>query len=612
MRPVPARWFEAIAARDELARLAESLARSGAVEIESEAAEPERSEQAVSTLLREYEALSRRYGPYWPGSEPAAQGSAGPPLVVLGKALETLHAWSAKADPLIAELEKLDEERADLLLLSELLDAARSDLPDLVELVAAGPRLATRLFALPRAKAEALDLLILGRHVVGPRHGFLFVVGTTDAIERTERAMSEQHARRIVVPETIVEAGTEAPERIRARLLEIERASLHARDALDALGEELCLDAALADFRRLHWFVRSVPPLPHTRHFALVTGWTSDQTGTVLREALESYGVDGLVHYPPPPPHHVPPIVLDNPSWVRPFETISQLIGMPSEREADPSLLLAVIVPLLFGFMFGDVGQGFVLVLVGLLLGRRIPKARLIVAGGVASMAFGVLYGSVFCREDLIPALWLHPFAEPFTLLVVSVIGGASILVLGLLLRGLEAHWEYAMKRWLATDAGLLVTYLGLLLSLLHSVGSLIALAGGTWFIVGSALTARARKLAAAGSALGHLVERTLQLVVNTISFARVGAFALAHTGLSVAVVSMSDATGNLVGSVVVLVVGNALIIVLEGLTVGIQTARLVLFEFFVRFLRGEGRAFHPLAPPPVAPPPTTGGVPNV
>jgi len=81
------------------------------------------------------------------------------------------------------------------------------------------------------------------------------------------------------------------------------------------------------------------------------------------------------------------------------------------------------------------------------------------------------------------------------------------------------------------------------------------------------------------------------------VSFARVGAFALAHAGLSVAVTGVAEASGT-AGYWIVLLLGNLLIIVLEGLIVGIQTTRLLLFEFFVRFLQGTGRAFRPLPPP--------------
>jgi len=81
------------------------------------------------------------------------------------------------------------------------------------------------------------------------------------------------------------------------------------------------------------------------------------------------------------------------------------------------------------------------------------------------------------------------------------------------------------------------------------------------------------------------------------VSFARVGAFALAHTGLSVAIIEMAQTSGS-IGYWIVLVLGNVLVIMLEGVVVSIQTTRLLLFEFFIRFLTGAGRAFKPLPPP--------------
>jgi V/A-type H+-transporting ATPase subunit I len=91
-----------------------------------------------------------------------------------------------------------------------------------------------------------------------------------------------------------------------------------------------------------------------------------------------------------------------------------------------------------------------------------------------------------------------------------------------------------------------------------------------------------------------------VQILINTLSFARVGAFALAHAGLASAVVALAEAGGNPVAWAIVLLVGNVLILVVEGLVVSIQTTRLVLFEFFTRFFRAEGREFRPLASPPV------------
>jgi V/A-type H+-transporting ATPase subunit I len=147
------------------------------------------------------------------------------------------------------------------------------------------------------------------------------------------------------------------------------------------------------------------------------------------------------------------------------------------------------------------------------------------------------------------------------------------------------------------TDAGFVAVYLGLLSGIVWTNGFVLSAAGAVLFALGHAW--RARRFAAIAGALAELVERTLQILINTLSFARVGAFALAHAGLSSAIVALMDASGNTALSMLVLVLGNVIVIVLEGLVVSIQTTRLVLFEFFTRFLAAEGRMFRPLPAPP-------------
>ena len=125
----------------------------------------------------------------------------------------------------------------------------------------------------------------------------------------------------------------------------------------------------------------------------------------------------------------------------------------------------------------------------------------------------------------------------------------------------------------------------------------LAAGAGALWFCLGHGV--HRRSVAAVATALAEGVERLLQILINTLSFARVGAFALAHAGLSSAIVALMDAAANPMAAGAVLVLGNLVVMALEGLVVSIQTTRLVLFEFFTRFLTGAGRVFAPLPPPP-------------
>jgi V/A-type H+-transporting ATPase subunit I len=183
------------------------------------------------------------------------------------------------------------------------------------------------------------------------------------------------------------------------------------------------------------------------------------------------------------------------------------------------------------------------------------------------------------------------------TVLLVPLVGGAVLLTLGLGLNALEARWRGQWRLWLLTDAALIVVYLGLLAAFIEPTALLAAAAGALYFCVGHVV--HSRRLTAALGAFGELIEKTLQIGVNTLSFARVGAFALAHAGLSSAIVALMDAADSSVAKALVLVLGNGVVIVLEALVVSIQTTRLVLFEFFTRFMQGQGRAFRPLPAPP-------------
>ncbi len=205
----------------------------------------------------------------------------------------------------------------------------------------------------------------------------------------------------------------------------------------------------------------------------------------------------------------------------------------------------------------------------------------------------------MFSLHGLLPALWLHPLD--------AAAGGAA----GAAVRrraaadagpGLDALGRAGgaarCARWLLTDAALIVVYLGLLAAFADRARpgrrrrrrAVRSASGMRW---------HARRWTAALRRIGELVEKTLQILINTLSFARVGAFALAHAGLSSAIVALMDAADSLLAKALVLVLGNAVVIVLEAMVVSIQTTRLVLFEFFTRFMQGRGRAFRPLPAPP-------------
>jgi V/A-type H+-transporting ATPase subunit I len=292
---------------------------------------------------------------------------------------------------------------------------------------------------------------------------------------------------------------------------------------------------------------------------------------------------------------------------MRRFETFVRAIGLPSANEVDPSPLLALTMPLMFGYMFGDVGQGAVLLLAGLLLRERMPIMGLFVPAGVSAIVFGFVFGSIFCFEHIIPPLWINPMEDPMLILAVPLLFGAAYMLTGLLLASVQAHWAGQGGHWWQFELPVVIIYLGVLALLpAGAAGRALIVLGLAWLVLASALRG-ARRSGVKGVLLGPLsvfaplIEDLFQLLINTLSFVRVGAFALAHVGLSTAVLALSEIPESALARGTILVLGNLLVVGLEGLIVSIQTTRLVLFEFFRRFLHADGRPFRPLAPPPSA-----------
>jgi V/A-type H+-transporting ATPase subunit I len=416
-----------------------------------------------------------------------------------------------------------------------------------------------------------------------------------------DQALAARKARSIALPDDLPEDPASVAGSLEAHRAAIAAREQSARAELEAHGREHGLPSALGELALAAWLVAHVPELPVTEHFAWVTGWCSDADDARLKAVLDARGLHYLLRFTPAPEDAVPPSVLRNPAWAQPFEVFGRLMGVPGTREADPSIVLALVAPVMFGYMFGDVVQGLVVAVAGFVLRNRLPALRLLVPGGLMAIVFGFAFGSVFAREDLIAPLWLHPLAEPLTVLGTALGFGVLLIVVGLLLNALQFHWRSESGRWLATDAGILVAYLGLVGTVLDGRALWAVPAGLAWTLAGSALLADHDRLGALGHAAGEALERMLQLGVNTVSFVRVGAFALAHAGLSTAVVGIAEAAGPAYWPV--LLIGNAAIIALEGLVVGIQTTRLILFEFFIRFLTARGRPFEPLTPPPASEP---------
>jgi V/A-type H+-transporting ATPase subunit I len=600
IRPQPARWFEILAARDDATLVLEALAATGEVELEpaSSAGLPATLAE-VQPLLAQFAELAQRYAPYWPPGAHTPSPFPEPPATTLARALAHLRAFAADAESLITALQDIAAERAQLDVWSRAVAAMRDSPLDFARLAAAGPIVAARLFALPAGTAAEFPDGALVRRVTTSAGPVALAVGSPETLREADARVAAAKGRACDAPAWLAGDAAATAARIEERRAELVARAAALQTELAALHVRHELHVALGDAERLQWVIGNVHALASGELFCWITGWTSDRAGARLARAVERCGARALLHFPPTPAGLKAPLLLENASWVRPFELFARALGMPARDEVDPSVLLALCVPLMFGYMFGDVGQGLLIAVTGVALAKRYVIARLFIAGGLSAAVFGLLFGSVFSVHGLVPPLWVDPLAAPLTILLVPIVGGAVMMTAGLLLNAVAAYWRHDLPAWLATDAGFIAAYLGVLLAFVDPSALWIAAAGASMFVLGHAL--HARRGAAAATALAELLERLVQILINTLSFARVGAFALAHAGLSSAIVALTAASDNVLLEALVLVAGNALVIVLETMVVSIQTTRLVLFEFFTRFLKAEGRVFHPLPPPPSA-----------
>ncbi len=390
-------------------------------------------------------------------------------------------------------------------------------------------------------------------------------------------------------------------------------------------------------FQNLLWRVRISRMLTDAMsHFGklqytyLVVGWIPSDQFAYASQKLKQISNDIVIesHIPPrgKDDQNIP-VLLRNRGIFGAFQSLVTTYGRPRYEEVDPTILLAITFPLLFGAMFGDVGHGLILALLGGLLASGKIKAlrsmssfgTIIITCGLTAVGFGFLYGSIFGLETVLPAIWLRPMDNILTILIITVIGGVVILNLAYLINFWNAWNSKDWSRLLLGSTGaagflLYWSLIGLAASLLQKTVPLPTTPFVVLAIIASILVMfsdllknlmnNQRPLIEGGlvtyaiQIFFELFETFITLFSNTLSYVRVGAFAVAHAGLSGVIfilANMASATQG-PGYWVALILGNLFIIGFEGMIVGIQTLRLEYYEFLSKFFTGGGKSFLPLA----------------
>lgn len=384
-----------------------------------------------------------------------------------------------------------------------------------------------------------------------------------------------------------------------------------------------------------------------TQSTVLFSGWIPQERVSDV-ESLIQKSTKGLCYLEWLSPDHEEaksldvPVALRSPKALLPFEKLVKNYAVPEYGGINPTPFVAAAYLAMFGLMFGDVGHGLVLVVLGALAtlsARRKGKPdwlyRLILYCGCSAAIAGVLFGSYFGHPWL-PPLWFDYHGavsghgggarDVYDILGITIKFGMIVLGTGLVLNwvnlirkrkwvtlaldraGLLGGWIYGAGAWAA------FYFVGHNYKALPPMDILLWILGVPTLLLGLKApleylhTPKERRKPFGGMVLlNFLLEWIVEILetfsgylANTLSFMRVAGLGIAHVSLMTAffqIARMISPDGSIsVASEVIIIVGNVLVIALEGLSAGIQSLRLNYYEFFSKYFNGTGRAYNPVS----------------
>ena len=328
-----------------------------------------------------------------------------------------------------------------------------------------------------------------------------------------------------------------------------------------------------------------------------------------------------------------PPTILRNSRLTRPFRMLVEMYGLPNYDGFNPTAFVAVTYTLLFGIMFGDLGQGFLVVLLGLIVGKKINKdaGSIMKRCGLSSMLFGTLYGSVFGYEDLLNPVFekigvsflpLNAFKETGFILITAVGIGVGLIILSMMINIYVGFKQKNYEKAIFGCNGIagLVFYSSLAAGLVGTLMFDMKIMSAPFVIfliviplvcifcrVPFSIAMKYKKFRLSAdeeekmTVGGFIVENFFEMfefllsyISNTMSFLRVGGFVLSHAGMMLVVMTLMKMVSS-TAQPFVLIIGNAFVMAMEGMIVAIQIIRLEFYEIFSRFNESDGVPFEPV-----------------
>ena len=452
------------------------------------------------------------------------------------------------------------------------------------------------------------------------------------------------------LPRELVGKKDQVQENLREKLELLKDEQEELKSKVESLIREKrpALEQMWTNLRLNELYARVQSFFSKTSRTVIFSGWLPSSKRPVLAEAIRRV-TDGRCYLEWHQPREAEqpasvPVQMRNPKFLSPFQMLVTNYSIPEYGTIDPTPLVAVTFLIMFGLMFGDAGHGAVLLVLGLLGSILYKGARsavrnllhLIAYCGAAAVVAGILFGSYFGMKWFAP-LWFDYHGvvaghgggglvtDIYGVLAITVYFGIAVIALGLVLNwincvaksrwfrlffdkgGLIGGWIYGAGVYAAVyfvrhdyrqlpDLNLLFLLIGIPVLLL------------TLKPVLEYSFHKPRKPFTFFTPVDFFMEWIVEILeifsgylANTLSFMRVAGLGIAHVSLVIAFFSIADMLSGpsgsyTIGSYLVLVAGNVLIILLEGLSAGIQSLRLNYYEFFSKYFSGSGRAYAPVS----------------
>lgn len=353
--------------------------------------------------------------------------------------------------------------------------------------------------------------------------------------------------------------------------------------------------------------------ISRTGSFSVIRGWVpkgklDDFRNLVKQVAGENFVLD----VEDPSANEKPPIMTKSYGFMKYFDPIIQIRGMPDYNEINPTPIIIILFLAMFGMMFGDIGEGVVFIILGYIFTKTKSNMLQKIGGllalcGISATVFGFMYGAVFLAEVVHPILF-RPLTDIMLTIKIAFIFGVVQITLGMVINIINKTIQRDKADVLGGSHGIagLVFYLGFI-SLVFlsglSIGKIgqyplvLAVTFGALAVVVATPTLKAirskHRLSSGAMESGiALFEVPITFLANSVSYLRIAALALIHGAFALLASQLTGGGGILVIPIYLML--NILVIGLEGMVVMVQTLRLIYYEFFTKFYSGTGTPYRP------------------